>query len=293
MANKTSNSTINQNPKLSEFVIDGEATEICWKYISTLSKVVVSKYFAKYLEYFDKDDLVSLAISDAVEFIKKVASSRKDEDIKNMRNVLFTRIRNTLSNFVFRSNRLVSTADEILDRHIVNPKFDDVNSDLIDLHDLSIDSLESFREVSLRAWQLFNKNGAKQKYTVTNDTDYIEDWEAYSEVRNMKSPCALISEFNNYTEDQIESLADKLDSVTGQNYFSTLYQLLGDKFLAFLDVFQEDKFNIPSTSLVKHILTDMSIFEDHSNGLSVSDLSNKYHKSESSIQKILASKEVI
>jgi hypothetical protein len=293
MAKKTSNSTINQNPKLSEFVIDGEATEICWKYISTLSKVVVSKYFAKYLEYFDKDDLVSLAISDAVEFIKKVASSRKDEDIKNMRNVLFTRIRNTLSNFVFRSNRLVSTADEILDRHIVNPKFDDVNSDLIDLHDLSIDSLESFREVSLRAWQLFNKNGANQKYTVTNDTDYIEDWEAYSEVRNMKSPCALISEFNNYTEDQIESLADKLDSVTGQNYFSTLYQLLGDKFLAFLDVFQEDKFNIPSTSLVKHILTDMSIFEDHSNGLSVSDLSNKYHKSESSIQKILASKEVI
>lgn len=293
MAKKTSNSTINQNPKLSEFVIDGEATEICWKYISTLSKVVVSKYFAKYLEYFDKDDLVSLAISDAVEFIKKVASSRKDEDIKNMRNVLFTRIRNTLSNFVFRSNRLVSTADEILDRHIVNPKFDDVNSDLIDLHDLSIDSLESFREVSLRAWQLFNKNGANQKYTVTNDTDYIEDWEAYSEVRNMKSPCALISEFNNYTEDQIESLADKLDNVTGQNYFSTLYQLLGDKFLAFLDVFQEDKFNIPSTSLVKHILTDMSIFEDHSNGLSVSDLSNKYHKSESSIQKILASKEVI
>ena len=293
MAKKASNSTINQNPKLSEFVVDGEATEICWKYISTLSKVVVSKYFAKYLEYFDKDDLVSLAISDAVEFIKKVASSRKDEDIKNMRNVLFTRIRNTLSNFVFRSNRLVSTADEILDRHIVNPKFDDVNSDLIDLHDLSIDSLESFREVSLRAWQLFNKNGAKQKYTVTNDTDYIEDWEAYSEVRNMKSPCALISEFNNYTEDQIESLADKLDSVTGQNYFSTLYQLLGDKFLAFLDVFQEDRFNIPSTSLVKHILTDMSIFEDHSNGLSVSDLSNKYHKSESSIQKILASKEVI
>lgn len=293
MAKKTSNSTINQNPKLSEFVIDGEATEICWKYISTLSKVVVSKYFSKYLEYFDKDDLVSLAISDAVEFIKKVASSRKDEDIKNMRNVLFTRIRNTLSNFVFRSNRLVSTADEILDRHIVNPKFDDVNSDLIDLHDLSIDSLESFREVSLRAWQLFNKNGAKQKYTVTNDTDYIEDWEAYSEVRNMKSPCALISEFNNYTEDQIESLAEKLDNVTGQNYFSTLYQLLGDKFLAFLDVFQEDKFNIPSTSLVKHILTDMSIFEDHSNGLSVSDLSNKYHKSESSIQKIIASREVI
>ena len=293
MAKKTSNSTINQNPKLSEFVIDGEATEICWKYISTLSKVVVSKYFAKYLEYFDKDDLVSLAISDAVEFIKKVASSRKDEDIKNMRNVLFTRIRNTLSNFVFRSNRLVSTADEILDRHIVNPKFDDVNSDLIDLHDLSIDSLESFREVSLRAWQLFNKNGAKQKYTVTNDTDYIEDWEAYSEVRNMKSPCSLISEFDNYTEDQVEALADRLDSVTGQNYFNTLYQLLGDKFLAFLDVFQEDKFAIPSTVLVKHLLTDMSICNDYADGLSIEDLASKYNKSVTSVQKIVNSREVI
>ena len=186
-----SNSNIDQNPKLSEFVVKGEPTELCWKYISTLSKVVVSKYFAKYLEHFDKDDLVSLAISDAVAFMKIVAVRKTDDDIRNIRNVLFTRIRNTLSNFVFRSNRLVSTDDTILDKQIVYPKSTELKSDLIDMHDLSIDSLDSFRTVSLRTWNLFKKNGAKQKYTVTSENDDLKDWEAYSEVRNMRTPCAL------------------------------------------------------------------------------------------------------
>ncbi len=288
-----SNSNIDQNPKLSEFVVNGEPTELCWKYISTLSKVVVSKYFAKYLEHFDKDDLVSLAISDAVAFMKIVAVRKTDDDIRNIRNVLFTRIRNTLSNFVFRSNRLVSTDDTILDKQIVYPKSTELRSDLIDLHDLSIDSLDSFRTVSLRTWNLFKKNGAKQKYTVTSENDDLKDWEAYSEVRNMRTPCALISEYNNYTEDQIEALADRLDSVTGQNYFNTLYQLLGDKFLAFLDVFQEDKFTVPSTVLVRHLLTDMSICDDYSNGMSAEDISAKYSKSLTSVQKIINSREVI
>ena len=290
---KRSNSNIDQNPKLSEFVVNGEPTDLCWKYISTLSKVVVSKYFSKYLEHFDKDDLTSLAISDAVGFIKKVSTQRKDEDIKNIRNVLFTRIRNTLSNFVFRSNRLVSTEDEILDRQVVYPKSNELKSDLIDLHDLSIDSMDAFRTVSLRTWNLFKKNGAKQRYTINSETDDLKDWEAYSEVRNMKSPCSLISEFDNYTEDQVEALADRLDNVTGQNYFNTLYQLLGDKFLAFLDVFQEDKFTIPSTVLVKHLLTDMSICNDYADGLSIEDLASKYNKSVTSVQKIVNSREVI
>ena len=86
-------------PKLSQFVADGKPTEFCWEYITTLAKVVASKYFAKYFEYFDNDDLVSLAITDAVAFVIKVASQNTDDDIHNIRNVLFTRIRNTLSNF--------------------------------------------------------------------------------------------------------------------------------------------------------------------------------------------------
>ena len=109
----------------------------------------------------------------------------------------------------------------------------------------------------------------------------------------MRSTCDLISIYDEYTDDQIEMLADKLDSATGQNYFNTLYQLLGDKFLAFLDVFQEDKFTIPSTVLVKHILTDMSICEDHDNGMSAEDIAAKYNKSLTSVQKIIKSKEVI
>jgi hypothetical protein len=280
-------------PKLSEFVISGKPTQLCWDYISTLSKVVISKYFSKYAEHFDKDDLASLATSDAVAFIIKVSTLQTDEDIKNIRNVLFTRIRNTLSNFIFRSNKLISTEDDILDKQTVYPKLFEMKSDLIDMHDLSIDSIDSFRTVSLRTWKLFKTNGAKRKYTINDSNDDLKEWESYSEAKNMKNPCDLLPCYDKYTEDQIETLADKLDSVTGQNYFNTLYQLLGDKFLAFLDVFQEDKFNIPSTILVKHLLNDISICDDYNNGSSVEDLSNKYGNSVASIKRIINSRDVI
>lgn len=280
-------------PKLSSFIIDGKPTSFCWDYISTLSKVVIAKYFAKYLEHFDRDDLAQLATTDAVAFTIKVSTLQKDDDIKNMRNVLFTRIRNTLSNFIFRSNKLISTDDEILDRHTVDPKSFEIRSDLIDMHDLSIDSIDSFRTVSLHTWNLFRTNGAKRKYFINDSNNSIDDWESYSEVRNMKVPCDLISCYDKYSDDQIEVLANKLDAVTGQNYFNTLYQLLGDKFLAFLDVFQEDRFNIPSTSLVKHVLSDISICEDFDNGVSVDELSKRYNKTTVAIQRILDSREVI
>lgn len=290
---RRSNGTATPMPKLCEFVIDNKATKLCWDYISTLSKVVVAKYFAKYLEHFDKDDLVQLATADAVAFTLKLASLQSGDDIKNIRNVLFTRIRNTLSNFIFRSNKLISTEDEILDRQTVYPKSFEIKSDLIDMQDLAITSIDSFRTVSLRTWTLFKTNGAKRKYEINDSTNLLDEWKSYSEVRNMKVPCDLVSCYDKYTDDQIEELATKLDSVTGQNYFNTLYQLLGDKFLAFLDVFQEDKFNIPSTALVKHILTDMSIYEDYENGMTVDELSFKYNKTTNSVNRIIASKEVI
>lgn len=280
-------------PKLSELVVNEKPTELCWNYCSTLSKIVVTKCFSKYVEHFDKDDLSALATADAVAFSLKVAARRTDSDIKNIRNVLFTRMRNTLSNFIFRSNKLVNTEDEVLDKQIVYPKSFELKSDLISMYDLSIDSIDSFRSVVLNTWKLFKSNGSRRKYFISESNDDLKDWEAYSEVRNMKTPCDLISSYDNYSDDQIEALADKLDDTTGQNYFNTLYQLLGDKFLAFLDVFQEDKFTIPSTTLVKHILTDMSICDDYDNGMSAEDISTKYNKSLSSVNKVIASREVI
>lgn len=281
------------NPSFNDFFTDGEPNELCWNYISTLSGVVVSKYFSKYLIYFDREDLVSLAISDCAFFINKVRELNHSDEIKNLRNVLFTRIRNTLSNFVFRSNKLVRTEDEVLDKFYVYPKSFEIKSDLVSLYDLNIDSIDAFRSVTNRAWKIFLTDSAKQKYFINNNNNDLKDWKTYSEIRNMKTPCDLIDSFDKYTDDQIEALADKLDSVTGQNYFSTLYQLLGNKFLAFLDVFQEDKFNIPSTMLVKHLLTDMSICEDFDNGMSTEDISNKYNKSLTTINKVIAARKAI
>lgn len=281
------------NPSFNDFFTDGEPNELCWNYISTLSGIVVSKYFSKYLIYFDREDLVSLAISDCASFINKVRELNHSDEIKNLRNVLFTRIRNTLSNFVFRSNKLVRTEDEVLDKFYVYPKSFEIKSDLVSLYDLNIDSIDAFRSVTNRAWKIFLTDSAKQKYFINNNNNDLKDWKTYSEIRNMKTPCDLIDSFDKYTDDQIEALADKLDNVTGQNYFGTLYQLLGNKFLAFLDVFQEDKFNIPSTMLVKHLLTDMSICEDFDNGMSTEDISNKYNKSLTTINKVIAARKAI
>jgi len=281
------------NPSFDEFFTDNEPNQLCWNYITTLANVVVSKYFSKYLIYFDREDLVSLAISDCVAFVKKVRSLNHSDEIKNLRNVLFTRIRNTVSNFVFRSNKLVRTEDEVLDKFYVYPKSFEITSDLIDMHDLNIDSIDAFRLITLKVWNIFLTDSAHQKYFINNDNNDLKDWETYSEIRNMKTPCDLINSFDKFTDEQIEALADKLDAVTGQNYFGTLYQLLGNKFLAFLDVFQEDKFNIPSTMLVKHLLTDMSICEDFDNGMTAEDISTKYNKSLSSVNKVIAARKVI
>lgn len=281
------------NPSFNDFFTDDKLNELCWNYISTLSDVVVSKYFSKYLVYFDREDLVSLAISDCSTFINKVRELNHSDEIKNLRNVLFTRIRNTLSNFVFRSNKLVRTEDDVLDKFCVYPKSFEIKSDLVNLYDLNIDSIDAFRTVTNKAWKIFLTDSAKQKYFINNNNNDLKDWKTYSEIRNMKTPCDLIDSFDKYTDDQIEALADKLDNVTGQNYFSTLYQLLGNKFLAFLDVFQEDKFNIPSTMLVKHLLTDMSICEDFDNGMSTEDISNKYNKSLTTINKVIAARKAI
>ena len=291
MGRRKSKSSSEPIPHIKDFLTNGVPNQQCWEYVSTLANVVISKYFYKYLEHFSKDDLCSLATADCITFFKKIAANNSDEETNNLRNILFTRIRNSVSNFVFRSNRLVSTEDEVLDRQIVYPKSFEIKSDLIDMTDLTIESIDSYREISLRTWDFFKTNGAHSKQDgILED---IEDWEAYSEVKNMKTPCDLISIYDYYTEDQIENLAKCLDASLGQNYFNTLYQLLGDKFLPFLDVFQEDKFNIPSTSYIKNILTDLSILEDHDDGLSVEDLSNKYDKTQVVIDRILKSKDVL
>lgn len=291
MARRKSDANSAQIPRICDFLTDGVPNQQCWDYISTLASVVITKYFYKYLEHFNKEDLCSLATTDCVAFFKKVAASNSDAETNNLRNILFTRIRNSVSNFVFRSNRLVSTEDEVLDRCVVYPKSFEIKSDLIDMQDLTIDSIDSFRDISRRTWDLFKSNGSHSKQD--GMLDDVKDWEAYSEVKNMKTPCDLISIYDYYTEDQIENLAKCLDASLGQNYFNTLYQLLGDKFLPFLDVFQEDKFNIPSTSYIKNLLTDLSILEDHDDGLSVEDLSNKYDKTPAVIDRILKSKDVL
>lgn len=246
---------------LSDFIVNSKLTENGWVYIYDLSQVVVLKYFHKYFNSFDKDDLIQLGVSDCASFLIKLENS--ELEIRNIRNILFTRIRNTVSNYIFRSSKMISTEDTLMDLNIVTPFENEDSEDLCyNTENLIFNNVDELRSTTLNSWKI------------------------YLEFHSMKKPCDLISINNTYDESDIETLASVLDSTSDSNYFTTLHGLLGDLFLVFLDIFQEDRFKIPSTILVKKKLEYIKIYKD-SKHMSVADLASKYSKSETSILKIL------
>ena len=279
---------------LEDLIVNGNPTEFCWSFVTKLSNAIVSKYFSKYATFFSREELTQLAICDSVEFAKKLYSLDVGGSIGNLRNVFFTRIRNTLSNFVFRSNRLVPTEDITIE---LNKKSEKPTATIIQaIHKddfLSVlgnlaESLDSVRSITAKTWLYFLESNPVSKYTINYTNNLLDDWISYSEVINMKAPCDLINAYDTYSEDQVEVLSEKLDTLAGDNYFNTLYQLLGDKFLAFLDIFQETVFKVPPSTQVKKMLKNIAINDDYNDGVSIEDLANKNNLSPEAVNKIIA-----
>ena len=71
--------------------------------------------------------------------------------------------------------------------------------------------------------------------------------------RMLREPGKLIL-YGNMSVKEQEQLSDLLDNLSGTNTFKVLQQLIGDKFLCFLDCFQSDTINVPSLSkIIKRI----------------------------------------
>lgn len=122
-----------------------------WLYLDSLCKTVISRYFWQYA-----DDLQSLALVDVAEFILNVLSTNEDRP-KNLRNVLYTRIRNTCCNSVYHNTHIEaqSTEDKVLDLERSRHNADDILSTL-DL-DYNFETVEQARLLSLKVWDTYNR----------------------------------------------------------------------------------------------------------------------------------------
>lgn len=124
-----------------------EISEYGWRYIRNLSKTVVHRYF----KYRDIEDLISMATVDLAWFILNVIIG-SDDVPRSLRNVLFTRARNTCTNSINHNGRSEPTDDEILSKNQSNYNADDYDTDL----DYKFNTRAEAHLLSLKIWNIYN-----------------------------------------------------------------------------------------------------------------------------------------
>lgn len=125
---------------LESFIVNSRITDYGWKYIQSLAKTIVFRYYRTY----DTEDLISLAITDLAEFLLILESG--NDVPRSIRNVLFTRGRNTVSNYLYHRRKAVPTEDEILDTQVSDEYlFDDIFYEFNTLEEAHLLSLELWR----------------------------------------------------------------------------------------------------------------------------------------------------
>lgn len=114
------------NSTWKDLVKDGVVTTTGWKYLMSLASVVVCRY---YLKRQGTHDLIMLAVIDCIEFLPKLEKNTIDgsyPEPKSIRNILFTRMRNAISNHLYRMRFELQTDivrfSDVED--IADPKFD-------------------------------------------------------------------------------------------------------------------------------------------------------------------------
>lgn len=128
---------------LESFIVDSRITEYGWKYIQSLAKTIVFRYYRTY----DTEDLISLAITDLAEFLLILEAG--NDVPRSIRNVLFTRGRNTVSNYLYHRRKAVPTEDDILDTQMSDEYiFDDIFYEYNTLEEAHLLSLELWRYFS-------------------------------------------------------------------------------------------------------------------------------------------------
>lgn len=241
---------------IEDFIVNSKITDFGWKYIMNLAKTVATRYYHTY----DIEDLVSLAIVDLAEFLVLIDSG--DNKPRSIRNVLFTRARNSMSNYLYHRRKAVTTEDELLDTQTSDEY-------LTVEFPYTFSTLEEAHWMSLELWQYFL--GSKE--TLKNYGG------------KMKEPGKLLK-IHDLSERETGQLADLLDNLSGSNNFKVLENFLGDGFLIFLDIFAGEDFKIPAVNKILLRSQYLKIYND-SQKYDLDYLAKKYKKSPSTINEII------
>lgn len=95
---------------LDKFLADKGLTEFGWLYLQMLAYSVSGKYYRNE----DQNSLNTLAVSDCAAWLDGKVRFFTGK-ISNLRAILYTRIRNTMSNNLYKDNRFLPTEDTVLD----------------------------------------------------------------------------------------------------------------------------------------------------------------------------------
>ena len=131
-----------------DFVKNSQITDFGWQYIASISKTVCYRYYRTY----DTEDLISMAITDLAEFLLLIDQGNNIP--RSIRNVLFTRARNSMSNYLYHRRKAVPTEDEILDLQVSKEY---AVADIV--YDFS--TVEEAHLLALKLWRYYE--GAKEK----------------------------------------------------------------------------------------------------------------------------------
>ena len=143
-----------QPDTLDLFIKDSKVTPYGWEYITKLCKTVAFRYYRTY----DTEDLISMAIIDLADFLLLIEQGNNVP--RSIRNVLFTRARNAMSNYLYHRRKDVPTEDEILD---LQTSKDYAVADIV--YDFS--TIEEAHLLSLKLWRYYE--GARE---TTEDSEY-------------------------------------------------------------------------------------------------------------------------
>lgn len=126
-------------------------TEFGWLYLQMLAYSVSGKYY----RYEDQNSLNTLAVSDCAWWLDNKVRYY-DGKISNLRAILYTRIRNTMSNTLYKDNKYIATEDTVLDRNAVPDTH--VHNEGIEDSDFVLDyvyrDLKEARLLTMRMWDL-------------------------------------------------------------------------------------------------------------------------------------------
>jgi hypothetical protein len=102
---------------LDKLLADKGLTEFGWLYLQMLAYSVSGKYYRNE----DQNSLNTLAVSDCAAWLDGKVRFFTGK-ISNLRAILYTRIRNTMSNNLYKDNRFLPTEDTVLDLNAYNDK---------------------------------------------------------------------------------------------------------------------------------------------------------------------------